>query len=52
MFATRLAPGPAAHAPGVRMAALARTTLHLAPAAARADRADAGGVHRLERVGG
>ena len=51
MFATRLEPGPAPHPLGVRMAALARTTLHLAPPTARADRADAGGVHRLERVG-
>jgi hypothetical protein len=51
MFATRLEPGPAAHPPGVRMAALARTTLHLVPPTVRADRADAGGVHRLQRVG-
>jgi hypothetical protein len=51
MFATRLEPGPAPHPSGVRMAALARTTLHLAPPTARADRADAGGVHRLQRVG-
>jgi hypothetical protein len=33
------------------MDALARTTLHLCPPTMRADRADAGGVHRLERVG-
>jgi hypothetical protein len=51
MFATRVEPGPAPRPLGVRMAALARTTLHLAPSAARADRADAGGVHRLQRVG-
>jgi len=51
MFATRLEPGPARRPLGVRMDALARTTLHLSPPTARADRADAGGVHRLERVG-
>ena len=51
MFATRLEPGLAPHPSGVRMAALARTTLHLAPPSARADRADAGGVHRLQRAG-
>jgi transcriptional regulator with XRE-family HTH domain len=52
MFATRLEPGPARRPLGVRMDALARTTLHLCPPTARADRADAGGVHRLGRVGG
>jgi hypothetical protein len=51
MFATRLEPGPARRPLGVRMDALARTTLHLCPPTARADRADAGGVHRLARVG-
>jgi len=34
----------------VRMDALARTTLHLSPPTARADRADAAGVHRLGRT--
>jgi len=51
MFATRQEPGPARRPLGVRMDALARTTLHLGPPTARAGRADAGGVHRLERVG-
>jgi len=51
MFATRQEPGPVRRPLGVRMDALARTTLHLSPPTARADRADAGGVHRLERVG-
>jgi hypothetical protein len=52
MFATRLEPGPMRRPLGVRMDALARTTLHLAPPALRADRADAGGVHRLGRAAG
>jgi hypothetical protein len=52
MFATRLEPGPMRRPLGVRMDALARTTLHLAPPAVRADRADAGGVHRLGRAAG
>lgn len=51
MFATRLEPGPMRRPLGVRMDALARTTLHLAPPATRAGRADAGGVHRLDRSG-
>ena len=50
MFATRLEPGPMRRPLGVRMDALARTTLHLTPPAVRADRADAGGVHRLGRT--
>jgi hypothetical protein len=50
MFATRLEPGPARRPLGVRMDALARTTLHLTPAAPRPGRADAGGVHRLNRA--
>jgi hypothetical protein len=50
MFATRLEPGPARRPLGVRMDALARTTLHLTPPAPRAGRADAGGVHRLNRT--
>jgi hypothetical protein len=50
MFATRLEPGPARRPLGVRMDALARTTLHLCPPTVRADRADAGGVHRLGRT--
>ena len=49
MFATRLEPGPMRRPLGVRMDALARTTLHLMPPATRAGRADAGGVHRLGR---
>jgi hypothetical protein len=52
MFATRLEPGPMRRPLGVRMDALARTTLHLTPPAVRADRADAGGVHRLGRMAG
>ena len=52
MFATRLEPGPMRRPLGVRMDALARTTLHLTPPAVRADRADAGGVHRLARTAG
>jgi hypothetical protein len=52
MFATRLEPGPMRRPLGVRMDALARTTLHLAPPTVRADRADAGGVHRLGRMAG
>ncbi|MCS0615012.1 hypothetical protein NX783_19925 [Massilia kyonggiensis] len=52
MFATRLEPGPMRRPLGVRMDALARTTLHLTPPAVRADRADAGGVHRLGRTVG
>ena len=52
MFATRLEPGPMRRPLGVRMDALARTTLHLTPPAVRADRADAGGVHRLDRMAG
>jgi hypothetical protein len=52
MFATRLEPGPTRRPLGVRMDALARTTLHLAPPAVRPDRADAGGVHRLGRTAG
>jgi len=52
MFATRLEPGPLRRPLGVRMDALARTTLHLAPPTFRADRADAGGVHRLGRMAG
>jgi hypothetical protein len=52
MFATRLEPGPMRRPLGVRMDALARTTLHLVPPAVRADRADAGGVHRLGRIPG
>jgi hypothetical protein len=51
MFATSLEPGPMRRPLGVRMDALARTTLHLTPPAARADRADVGGVHRLSRAG-
>jgi hypothetical protein len=51
MFGTRLEPGPMRRPLGVRMDALARTTLHLAPPATRPDRADAGGVHRLGRAG-
>jgi hypothetical protein len=51
MFATRLEPGPMRRPLGVRMDALARTTLHLAPPVTRAGRADAGGVHRLDRSG-
>jgi hypothetical protein len=50
MFATRLEPGPTRRPLGVRMDALARTTLHLTPPDARAGRADAGGVHRLART--
>jgi hypothetical protein len=50
MFATRLEPGPMRRPLGVRMDALARTTLHLTPPPVRADRADAGGVHRLGRM--
>ena len=49
MFATRLEPGPMRRPLGVRMDALARTTLHLPPPTTRAGRADAGGVHRLGR---
>ena len=49
MFATRLEPGPMRRPLGVRMDALARTTLHLMPPATRAGRADAGGVHRVGR---
>jgi hypothetical protein len=52
MFATRLEPGPMRRPLGVRMDALARTTLHLTPPTVRADRADAGGVHRLGRLAG
>jgi hypothetical protein len=52
MFATRLEPGPMRRPLGVRMDALARTTLHLTPPTVRADRADAGGVHRLGRTAG
>jgi len=52
MFATRLEPGPLRRPLGVRMDALARTTLHLTPPTVRADRADAGGVHRLGRTAG
>jgi hypothetical protein len=52
MFATRLEPGPMRRPLGVRMDSLARTTLHLTPPAARPDRADAGGVHRLARTAG
>jgi len=52
MFATRLEPGPKRRPLGVHMDALARTTLHLAPPTVRADRADAGGVHRLGRMAG
>jgi hypothetical protein len=52
MFATRLEPGPMRRPLGVRMDALARTTLHLMPPVVRADRADAGGVHRLGRIAG
>lgn len=52
MFATRLEPGPMRRPLGVRMDALARTTLHLTPPPVRADRADAGGVHRLARTAG
>jgi hypothetical protein len=52
MFATRLGPGPLRRPLGVRMDALARTTLHLTPPTVRADRADAGGVHRLVRTAG
>jgi hypothetical protein len=50
IFATRLEPGPARRPLGVRMDALARTTLHLTPPAPRPGRADAGGVHRLNRA--
>lgn len=50
MFATRLEPGPMRRPLGVRMDALARTTLHLTPPTVRADRADAGGIHRLART--
>ncbi|PQO98099.1 hypothetical protein C5614_12075 [Massilia phosphatilytica] len=50
MFATRLEPGPMRRPLGVRMDALARTTLHLTPPPVRTDRADAGGVHRLGRT--
>ena len=50
IFATRLEPGPARRPLGVRMDALARTTLHLTPPTPRAGRADAGGVHRLNRA--
>jgi hypothetical protein len=50
MFATRVEPGPARRPLGVRMDALARTTLHLPVPAIRADRADAGGAHRLGRA--
>ena len=50
MFATRVEPGPARRPLGVRMDALARTALHLPPPTIRADRADAGGVHRLGRT--
>ena len=52
MFATRLEPGPMRRPLGVRMDALARTTLHLTPPAVRVDRADTGGVHRLARTPG
>lgn len=52
MFATRLEPGPLRRPLGVRMDALARTTLHLTPPPVRADRADAAGVHRLGRTAG
>ncbi len=52
MFATRLEPGPMRRPLGVRMDALARTTLHLTPPTVRPDRADAGGVHRLGRMAG
>jgi hypothetical protein len=52
MFATRLEPGPMRRPLGVRMDALARTTLHLTPPPVRADRADAAGVHRLGRTAG
>jgi hypothetical protein len=51
MFATRLEPGPMRRPLGVRMDALARTTLHLTPPVTRPGRADAGGVHRLTRAG-
>ncbi|WP_075791148.1 ATP-binding protein [Massilia putida] len=50
IFATRLEPGPTRRPLGVRMDALARTTLHLTPPATHAGRADAGGVHRLGRA--
>jgi hypothetical protein len=50
MFSTRTEPGPARRPLGVRMDALARTTLHLSPPTTRADRADAGSVHRLGRT--
>jgi hypothetical protein len=50
MFATRLEPGPMRRPLGVRMDALARTTLHLTPQSTRPGRADAGGVHRLGRA--
>jgi hypothetical protein len=50
MFATRVEPGPTRRPLGVRMDALARTTLHLSPPTTRVDRADAGSVHRHGRT--
>jgi hypothetical protein len=52
MFATRLEPGPMRRPLGVRMDALARTTLHLTPPPVRADHADPAGVHRVTRAAG
>ena len=49
MLASEQQPEPARQLPGVRLAALPRTTLHLAPEHGMRSRPDAASVHRLVR---